>query len=107
MLEYRSNKILNYRVNSCEIKEPVINIIPNFEYKDNPWYIPYSPAAYSGYQLVYSTKGDFAAFPGNKISDNPSASSIPLYLFVAPFDNQTGLFNFSLLQMIETRSGMH
>jgi len=107
VLEYRSNKILNYEVNSCEIKEPVVNMIPNFEYKDNPWYIPYSPAAYTGYQLVYSPKGDYAAFPGNKISDNPSASFIPYYLFVAPFDNQTGVFNFTLLQTIDIRSGIH
>jgi hypothetical protein len=104
VLGYRSNKILNYRVNSCEITTPVVNIIPNFEYKENPLYISYSPAAYNGYQLVYSTKGDFGAFPGNKISDNPAASFIPYYLFVAPFDNQTGVFNFSSLHIINTRS---
>ena len=107
VLGYRSNKILNYRVNSCEITKPVINSIPNFEYKENPLYIPYSPAYYSGYQLVYSTKGDFATFPGNKISDNPSASFIPFYLFVAPFDNQTGVFNFSSIVTIDVSSGIH
>ena len=107
VLGYRSNNILNYRVNSCQIYGPIVNSIPNFEYKENPLYIPYSPANYTGYQLVYSTKGDFAAFPGNKISDQPSASFIPFYLFIAPFDNQTGLFNFNSLQQIDARSGIH
>jgi len=107
ILEYRSNKILNYKVNSCEIQQPIVNVIPGFEYKGDPLYIPYSPSAYTGYQLVYSTKGDFASFPGNKISDNPSASFIPFYLFVAPFDNQTGIFNFSQLQIIDVRSGIN
>jgi len=107
VLEYRSNKILNYQVNSCEIKEPVVNIIPNFEYKENPFYTPYSPAFYCGYQLVFSTQGDYAAFSGNKISDNPSVSFIPFYVFVAPFDNQTGLFDFISLQTIDVKSGIH
>ena len=107
VLEYRSNKILNYQVNSCEIQGPVVNVIPNFEYKENPFYIPYSPLSYNGYQLVYSTKGDFGSFPGNKISDNASTSSIPFYLFVAPFDNQTGLFDFNTLQIIDIKSGIH
>ncbi|ABG57635.1 gliding motility-associated C-terminal domain-containing protein [Cytophaga hutchinsonii] len=107
VLGYRSNNILNYSVNSCEIKAPVVNTIPDFEYKENPLYIPYSPSAYTGYQLVYATKGDFGAFPGNKISDNPDPSFIPYYLFVAPFDNQTGKFNFSLMQTINVRSGVH
>ena len=107
VLEYRSNKILNYRINSCKIQEPIVNIIPDFEYKENPLYMPYSPLSYTGFQLVYSTKGDFCAFSGNKISDNASISSIPFYVFVTPFDNQTGVFNFSTLKIIDARSGIN
>ena len=108
VLEYRSNKILNYQVNSCEIKKPIVNIIPDFEYQDKPYYISYSPSAQAGFQIVYSTKGDYAAFPGSKISDrNPSTlTTTPFYLFVAPFDNQTGLFDFNVLKTITVQSGV-
>jgi|GEM_PF-2826842 len=106
VLKYRTNNIFNYKVNSCAIQAPVISTIPDFEYKKKPLYVPYSVASNTGFQLVYSTKGDYAAFPGNKISDiNPPDSDIPLYLFIAPFDNQTGLFDFSILKTIDVRSG--
>jgi len=107
VLKYRTNTILNYLVNSCSIQNPIINTIPDFEYQDKPYYVSYSPSAQAGFQIVYSTKGDYAAFPGNKISDRNSSTSTttPFYLFIAPFDNQTGLFDFHVLKTITVQSG--
>lgn len=108
VLKYHTNKILNYKVNSCAIQGPIISSIPDFEYKQVPLYVSsYSPAAQSGFQIVYSTKGDYVAFPGNKISDsNPSTSTPPnFYLYITPFNNQTGLFDFSTLKTITVKSG--
>lgn len=106
VLGFHTNKIYNYQVNSCQIKEPIINLIPDFEYKQTPMYIPYT-SLNTNFQIVYSTKGDYVTFPGNKISDNPSASYIPFYLFIAPFDNQTGIFDFNSLKTVDVLSGFN
>lgn len=104
VLKSRTNKIYNYRVNSCEIYTPVINIIPDFEYPQNP-YLSYLPNYGLGFQMVYSTMGDFVAFPGTEKSSN-SQTFFAYCLFIAPFDNQTGLFDFNALKKMSVRSGI-
>ncbi|WP_018343540.1 gliding motility-associated C-terminal domain-containing protein [Cytophaga aurantiaca] len=102
VLKYHTNKIFNYKVNSCSIDAPVISPIPDFEYKNKPLYISYTASYGLGFQCVYSTKGDYVAFPGFKISDNTST-----YLFISHFDSQSGLLDFTSLQTIAVPSGFN
>ena len=104
VLKSRTNIILNYKVNSCSISTPVKNDIPDFEYPDSPYW-PYSPRLGLGFQLVYSTLGDIVAFTGTKKSENMQ-NTISKKLFIAPFNNSTGLFDFNALQSIPVTSAI-
>ena len=104
VLQSRTNVILNYKISSCGITPPVKNVIPDFEYPENP-YLSYIPKYGLGFQLVYSTKGDMVSFSGTKKSQNTSSLNANT-LFIAPFDNVTGLFDFTVLQTIAVESGI-
>jgi hypothetical protein len=36
VMKFKSNKIYNFKVNSCTISEPVISVVPDFEYEIKP-----------------------------------------------------------------------
>jgi len=103
VLKSRSNIIYNYKITSCKIQNPVISHIPDFEYPQIPYLSYISQYGGLGFQLVYSTMGDYVTFPGTIKSKN-TQNSIRYSLFIAPFNNQTGLFDFSNLSLISVES---
>lgn len=95
VIKFKSNKIYNFKINSCSISNPVINTIPDFEYEINPQnYSPLFDFKYN-FQIVYSTIGDYVAFNGYKVSDPlPTGNNIRYsYLFYTKFDNNTGVID--------------
>lgn len=103
VLQSRTNVVLNFKVNSCTIGPPIKNTIPDFEYTNQPYW-SYTSKYGLGFQLVYSTAGDLVSFSGMQQSLNtPSSRAYTVY--IAPFDDATGLFDFAALQTIPVESG--
>ncbi len=103
VLKSRTNVVMNFKVNACSIDPPIENVIPDFEYTNQP-YMAYMPKYGLGFQLVYSTAGDLVTFSGTQKSLN-APSSRAYTVFIAPFDAATGLFDFTALQTIPVESG--
>lgn len=100
VIKFKSNKVYNFKVNYCSIGKPVISVIPDFEYEIQP--INYTSVFRFtfGFQIVYSTQGDYISFNGYKLADPPPAqgSIRYTYLHYATFNNTTGFIDISSLK---------
>jgi hypothetical protein len=97
VLKSRTNIIKNFKINACGISDPIFSQIPDFEYPDKP-YLTYTKPGLN-LQFVYSPSGNMVALTGTKKSENTLTK--PSYaIFLAPFDDATGTYNFGDMQTI-------